>query len=448
MKAAALKDLEKPSDGIARSRVGDAWWELAAGVSGLSRDQLRRRAAFWYEQALSELTGLLRVKVEKRLQEVSAESSNPADALPSGANSPPTLAKMQERLSSVTGRLKTADTPSTSNEAISQLIALAGEAIAVDEYDFSLKVLGVAEGLARKLAASSTEKAIQAKTLEVKTIQREWGKARLAVKTLESSPDDEKANFAAGMFFSTAKGDWTRAIGHFRKGSDLALRELSELDAQGPADSQERVKLAERWIEKSKQVPKFKERGVYWYKEAWPNLAGPDREKVRPRVAELQAVAIPQGKEWTPATTISGWSFQAGSGIGNRYAFSGKASARVAGDAGKRSWVMMERIPANPGKEFTLTLYALSEGMQQSAGSANIYWYRADGTGLGGPRAPISADFPFWQKLEIKAVIPMDADKTAFDVVIDSPTGAIWIDDISLVVDGKNLIRNGSFEDR
>jgi hypothetical protein len=70
LKALAARDLSKPSEAAELSALGDAWWDRAEKETGLSRSNLRQRAAHWYEQAIAKLSGLSKVKVEKRLEEL------------------------------------------------------------------------------------------------------------------------------------------------------------------------------------------------------------------------------------------------------------------------------------------------------------------------------------------------------------------------------------------
>ena len=76
LKALAAKDLSKPTEGADQASVGDGWWDRAGKETGQSKAALRQRAAHWYEQAIQKLSGLSKVKIEKRLAELkSAESS-------------------------------------------------------------------------------------------------------------------------------------------------------------------------------------------------------------------------------------------------------------------------------------------------------------------------------------------------------------------------------------
>ena len=73
LKAAAEKDLAAPKEAPDQAAAGDAWWDLSERETGAARENLRARALFWYEQSLERLTGLGKVKVEKRMSEVRTE---------------------------------------------------------------------------------------------------------------------------------------------------------------------------------------------------------------------------------------------------------------------------------------------------------------------------------------------------------------------------------------
>ena len=70
LKAAAEADLAGPAETDAQVALGDAWWSLADKYEETEREQVRRRAAFWYDQCLAGLSGLSKVRIEKRVAEV------------------------------------------------------------------------------------------------------------------------------------------------------------------------------------------------------------------------------------------------------------------------------------------------------------------------------------------------------------------------------------------
>jgi hypothetical protein len=88
LKSAAAIDLaansSKPEDCIAR---GDAWWDAAEKADGRERPAMRRRAHYWYVQALPDLTGLARGRIEKRIESLGSDASPETAAEQAGTTS-------------------------------------------------------------------------------------------------------------------------------------------------------------------------------------------------------------------------------------------------------------------------------------------------------------------------------------------------------------------------
>ncbi len=65
-----LAELEQAAPQSANDRVqlADAWWEAAKSAVSDEKDAYQRRARHWYQTALADLTGLQKVKVERRLE--------------------------------------------------------------------------------------------------------------------------------------------------------------------------------------------------------------------------------------------------------------------------------------------------------------------------------------------------------------------------------------------
>jgi hypothetical protein len=70
LKAAAEKDVARPETAAARVEAGDAWWDAAEKLDAASRVEARLRAHHWYQAASAELTGLNKVRIEKRIAEM------------------------------------------------------------------------------------------------------------------------------------------------------------------------------------------------------------------------------------------------------------------------------------------------------------------------------------------------------------------------------------------
>ncbi len=71
LKRLALAELKVTDSIDQRLELADGWWEHAAKETGRAQQQMRWRAAGWYQLVLPKLSGLLKARVEKRLGEVS-----------------------------------------------------------------------------------------------------------------------------------------------------------------------------------------------------------------------------------------------------------------------------------------------------------------------------------------------------------------------------------------
>ena len=78
--AIAKQDLAAPAKASDQMDLGDAWWNLAQKQSAASRSAVQLRAASWYKRCLPGLSGLDKIRVQKRLETPSAE---PQEAKPS-----------------------------------------------------------------------------------------------------------------------------------------------------------------------------------------------------------------------------------------------------------------------------------------------------------------------------------------------------------------------------
>jgi hypothetical protein len=73
---AALRDSAekdaKAGSGAANDKVdaGDAWYKIGSDLDPLQKGNLQNRALRWYREALPDLTGLAKVKVDKRVEEL------------------------------------------------------------------------------------------------------------------------------------------------------------------------------------------------------------------------------------------------------------------------------------------------------------------------------------------------------------------------------------------
>jgi len=68
LKALAAKELNNPANAGEQAELAEAWYDLAESEKGTAKKNLQLRAAHWYWRAEPELSGLEKVKVEKRMK--------------------------------------------------------------------------------------------------------------------------------------------------------------------------------------------------------------------------------------------------------------------------------------------------------------------------------------------------------------------------------------------
>ncbi|MDY0171175.1 MAG: terpene cyclase/mutase family protein, partial [Thermoguttaceae bacterium] len=70
LRTLAIKELEKPGTSDEQVRLADDWWDLSSAFGDTPEQHLLGRAAHWYRLAQPTLAGLVKMKVDKRLEEL------------------------------------------------------------------------------------------------------------------------------------------------------------------------------------------------------------------------------------------------------------------------------------------------------------------------------------------------------------------------------------------
>lgn len=73
LKAQAVKELEGARSAEEEVAVGDGWWELAQAEQDAVRKAMMLRAGSWYRSAQARVSGLVKVKIDSRLEEIGVE---------------------------------------------------------------------------------------------------------------------------------------------------------------------------------------------------------------------------------------------------------------------------------------------------------------------------------------------------------------------------------------
>jgi hypothetical protein len=189
--------------------------------------------------------------------------------------------KIKAKQAEITQFLKTAKEERQLRAAVGDLQQLAEQAYGINRYELSSKLYEQAEKVARALKDVTLVVELQGEIRRAHEIGKEYDrvvKAELRISTEEGKPED---HLAVGKFYAIAKGDWKTALTLLSKGSDGKLKELAAADLAGSSIPEEQIALGDRWCALGE---KYRDRGLYWYQEAWPRLTGVPREKLRSKV--------------------------------------------------------------------------------------------------------------------------------------------------------------------
>lgn len=341
------------------------------------------------------------------------------------------------------------------------------ELAAANKYDEALAVCAEAEKLALKAKDVDSVMRCREKKRELTFLKAQYDKVREADARLAADPSDAAAADTMGRFYLFVKWDWNRGMTILTGSKDPFLKALADKEASARTGP-EKAAAGDAWVSGSAEIEakglltgatatanvkadrellarargKMIERACYWWQQAWPLLQDKEREKLRERFRDAYAV---KGAPPDRIGAETGWkhiSSAAKFGSSQTYAHSGKQSVTVVATNG----LMEHQKPIRliPGKEYELSCWYLSTGTE---GTSSLMFLTKDPAGKTfQPIAPLAPDCPFWQRTAIKFTVPDGVGTVTPKVVLMMNKGQLWIDDLSLTCEGRELIVNGSFE--
>lgn len=280
--------------------------------------------------------------------------------------------------------------------------------------------------------------------------------AEKAFETLDKNPTDPDANTVFGKYKAFVQGDYDAAMPYLVHSKDATLKTLAEheLDATRTATAAQKVGMGDEWVVAAKKFPAlsriFYDRAAQWYGLAWPDLDAVWKAKVRLQGNKLAASRPPGAAKklptgWVADPGLSGALPTADGTISRTGSYSGKTSPANAKVTNSYSALKSE-LMAVAGKELEMSTYVMTDGTEGAADRAYVLFFDQAGSQIQTDQTFIPTDYPFWKRLTIKSNIPKNAVRTQFAVVLNSKQGNLWVDDVSMKVDGKELLKNGSFE--
>ena len=186
-----------------------------------------------------------------------------------------------------------------------QLIAggaydLVDKALAEERYDAAVQLATCAADLAATLPnAPFRKQAIEAHTRAIR-MRQEAADVQTAQDRLAVQSDDAAAHLLIGRFFCLERDDWDSGLPHLVRGSDPELSALARQELAGAATTGDQVALADAWWDLADHrregpdlplVKGMRNRAVYWYRRAMPQLSGFAQAKAQKRIAEATSTA-------------------------------------------------------------------------------------------------------------------------------------------------------------
>lgn len=168
----------------------------------------------------------------------------------------------------------------SAKEAVEAAIASIGECITADKVDGAAKFLDIANGFAARTKIASLIDQTKKQETELKALQQDFNKCKIAVEKLKASPDDKDAALEAGRYLALRKGDWNAGLALLAKADDKTLTALAKKDVESPQDTKAMKELGDEWFalgEKEKDrwlQAAYRQRAGHWYRQALPATTG------------------------------------------------------------------------------------------------------------------------------------------------------------------------------
>jgi hypothetical protein len=273
-----------------------------------------------------------------------------------------------------------------------------------------------------------------------------------AQKTLAKTPDDPSANLVMGSYHAE-RANWDVALPHFEKAKNPEIRAAVEAEKKLDGNQFTCVEVGDAWV---KALPKagvarqacFDRMNVH-YATAWPKLEDFARSRLRDRLGKLYLPVRP-GK---PSTEVSleGWGGVLGAAakieVVTAKVRSGACALRFSPkDPTKGTLASSKPVPVVPGKKLEVSAWVLTDGTDSAGDGFKFVVRDAKGGIPWSTGEAIRPDFPVWYRISGETVLPDDSFSIEVHIGFLSKAGALFVDDISFKMDGKELWPKGGFE--
>lgn len=272
-----------------------------------------------------------------------------------------------------------------------------------------------------------------------------------AKKTLEKTPDDPAANLTMGAYYAD-KAKWDLALSCFEKAKSSEIRAAVEAEKKLDGNQFTAVEVGDAWSKAmSKAGPARQacfDRMNFHYATAWEKLDDFGKNKLKDRLAKLYA-PLQSGKPNADALGV--WGGVAGAAakveiVGQKVRSGGFALKFSPKDLTKGTLAHSTALPVQPGKKLEVSAWVLSDGTDSAADSLKFV-VRDNKNGFSWTAGEtIKPNLPVWTRISSEVVIPDNSVSIEVQIGFNSKSGAVFVDDISIKIDGKEILKGGNFE--
>jgi hypothetical protein len=169
-------------------------------------------------------------------------------------------------------------------------LELVTEALSADDHATARRLATAALGLGRTSGLRSLVARAEAQRGQVERLAKEFERVKWALAALQRDPADPAANLAAGRFRCLTQERWRAALPLLARGGDPVWKAVAILDLANPEAAARHEALGDAWWERASsekgegRLPLLR-RAYYWYRQALPELAAAERQRVAERVA-------------------------------------------------------------------------------------------------------------------------------------------------------------------
>lgn len=180
-----------------------------------------------------------------------------------------------------------------SPELVTASVALVERELAQPSDSTLESVDGLLQYLAAHTQLADASATIRQLRTKLSAERRYRGDLELAKQTLVRSPEDPQAHTIVGLHLCLRDELWTLGLSHLAKSNEASIREAARVDREQPSTGEERMTLADRWLEIARQNELrkgFAIRAAHWYSLARPQVEPRRQLQIDDRMTSISAM--------------------------------------------------------------------------------------------------------------------------------------------------------------